>query len=104
MTDSLSSPIGARALDLDSDLLPLGKICAGDGENGPVLFETRVNGSVIAAVVPHPASSRSLPEFKARLLSKQVASFKLPDHLVITKSNPRRADGAVERTQNLAEI
>ena len=179
-----------RALDLDPNLLPLGKLRAGDGEDDPVLIETRVKGSVtggkdagshlrgelllrgitvarplqnipeepepaskrelvatsiqctvqeqqkdrfrlspmpesiyhggvtvsaseldrlyreypdfldvaafavddpvmgqrvIAAVVPHPASSPSLSEFRAFLLAKEVAPYKLPDQLVITK-------------------
>lgn len=69
-----------------------------------VLEDGAVGERIFAAVVPQPDLSPSLDRFKSYLEQKRVASYKVPDQLIIVRSIPRNSDGAVLRDQILAQI
>ena len=59
---------------------------------------------IAAAVVPRPDVAPSLDDLKAFLGDRKVASYKLPDQLVVVNEIPRQPDGQVMRDQILAQI
>lgn len=68
------------------------------------LDDASIGERIFAAVVPQPDLSPSLDRFKHFLAQKRVASYKVPDQLIIVRSIPRSSDGAVLRDQILAQI
>jgi len=69
-----------------------------------VLEDATIGERIFAAVVPQPDLSPSLDRFRTYLAQKRVASYKVPDQLIIVRSIPRNSDGAVLRDQILSNI
>lgn len=75
---------------LDAAVLPIRDAVMGD--------------RVFAAVVPQPDKPPSLADFRQFLAGKGIASYKVPDQLLIVNAIPRAADGSVIRDQILNQV
>ena len=63
-----------------------------------------VGDRIFAAVMPEPDQPVSLAALHDFLREKGVAPYKFPDRLVVVKTIPRNAQGAVLRGQILREV
>lgn len=59
---------------------------------------------IMAAVVPNPGKTISLDDFKDYLNARKVASYKLPERLVMVKAIPRNERGEVLRERVLDQV
>jgi non-ribosomal peptide synthetase component E (peptide arylation enzyme) len=68
-------------------------------------FDDPVMGErIMAAIVPNPGETVTLPQFAEYLQSRCVASYKVPDQLVTVSMIPRDENGAVMRDRVLEYV